>query len=299
MRLTDRQFQPRLKTLDPIHVARSAHILTSTMVHGLMSISCPTPSNVRPQFIRVDRTTQFHVLDNDWLQGALANVWNNIRHHIPVALQHPAHHGLVWSAATALPTSRATSDGGLVGLYLTIRRVFYRLLWPCTCGVPGHAPSRLVGDVQPALQFLSGNSVSGSREQKHRVEPLVKWQVRALHWRPDGRVKAMTAVLVHIPALFSQTIELGKHTALRAVQFSSTVTLNHDALQTRLIVKKLFLYLIERCDRGLLSPVCGYVKVVIACLNVISYVEITPCDPPISRCNWKMHLCAGISCKNG
>ena len=120
-----------------------------------------------------------------------------------------------------------------------------------------HAPSRGIGHVKLALQFLRGDAVARCGEQEYGVEPLVKRQMRAVHECACARINVVFAVLAEIRAITCQAVELPMRPALRAVNLGAAVTLHHYVVKARLVIGKLLLKIVESRHYFLLSPAYG------------------------------------------
>src|SRR5205807_10379355 len=78
-----------------------------------------------------------------------------------------------------------------------------------------HAPRRLIVHTKLPLQFLRRNTVPRSREQIHRIEPLLQWRMRIIERRSNHRMNVVAA-LAGVSGHLRQLMELANHTASRA-----------------------------------------------------------------------------------
>ena len=216
------------------------------MVHRLMLKPGLRQPAVGLQFVGMDRATFFDVLFDDRLKSFLAHVRNDLRHYVAVTFQHSKHDRLVWSDTPAFAASSASTDIGFISFDIAVQRQLTVHIGHVLTNFVCHAPRRLIGHAQLALQLLRRHAMTRSREQVHRVEPFVERRPRPLHERANGRVQLMFTVLADIGSFARHTVELALDTALRAVQFRTAITLGHDAPQARLIVRVLLLKFVER-----------------------------------------------------
>ena len=100
------------KTPRSRNMAIAVNILARSMVNCLMLETGLGKPIVGLQFVSVNGAACHNVFFDDWLKRFHANIRDNARHHVAAAFQHPEHHGLVRSATTSLPASRAPADVG-------------------------------------------------------------------------------------------------------------------------------------------------------------------------------------------
>ena len=136
-------------------------------------------------------------------QGAAAAVRDNLRNDLTAMFRAPdyaANESFVDLHSAAKPAD------GLVAVNVCHMLANER----------SHAPCRLVGDAELALQFLAADTVSRGGEQMDCIKPQLQRRPGLRERGANSRVQMVTAPLARIGALGLDPIPLGRALARRA-----------------------------------------------------------------------------------
>lgn len=213
------------------------NIFPHAMIHRLVRESFFIQSFVGAQLVGVNRRTLLDIRLNNRLQSFFADVRDNLRHHLAVALQHAKHNRLVASVTAAHALCPATHIS-FVALNLTAQREFAVNFRHVFADLMTDAKRALVSHAKLTLQFFGGNAMTRRGEQIHGIEPKLQRRPAVFKQCADCRVKMMAATLAGIGALGLDAMPLGFLFALRARIILAEANLK-NMVQAGFIVAKL------------------------------------------------------------
>lgn len=188
------------------------------MVHRHVIIAFTADRQIRARFVGVDDAVQLDVLFDDGEQGRAALVRDNFRHHLAAAFREADNNRLVRHAAF-----------GLIDLAADDRFVHFDMLGKAAkraiavhnrhifADFVAHAPSRLVGHADLALNFLCRHAAAGRAELEHNKEPVAKAGARPVEGGASGRVNLMATPFARIGPALGHAVELCALAALFAI----------------------------------------------------------------------------------
>ena len=240
----NRKLQARPKAFKRVDMTTIARILTRSMINRSVPVSSFGNAEVGTKLVSVNGASLLDIFFNDRLQGALANIWHNLSHNISFSFKHTEDHSFVGSTSTPFPGTLA-SDIGFVGFYFTVKRVFVIYFRHVFANFVSHAPSCFIGNSYLPLKFLSGDTVAGSGEQIHSIEPFMKRRMGTLHRGSYARIKIVLAMLADICRMTLEPVEIAKGPALRTVKSPSAITSNKHVFKTCRVIWEKLLELIK------------------------------------------------------
>ena len=169
--------------------AIKADIFVRAVVDRHVPVAAIGQAKVGAQFVGVDRAARDHIGVDHRQQGGAALVGDNLRHHVPAALNHAQHDRL----GRAEP-----ADESLVNLDMlagTANRSIAVHVAHVFADFMAHAPRRFVGHAKLALDLFRRHAVPGGREQKHDVEPVAQRRAGALKRSVGHRGNLIAAIL--------------------------------------------------------------------------------------------------------
>ena len=190
MRPIDPAFHSGPEPFDSIgRSAVEADIFVRAVVDRHMPVTTIGQAKVGAQFIGVDRAAGDHVSIDHWEQSGAALVGDNRRHHVPAALDHTQHNRLggAESADESFVDLDVLAGTANRSVAVHVAHVFADFM--------AHAPRRLVGHAELALDFLGGNPVPRGAEQKHDMEPVAQRSAGALKRSVGHRGNLIAAIL--------------------------------------------------------------------------------------------------------
>ena len=123
---------------------------------------------VAGHFVGVDHLSSGDMLLNHRHEGTGLNVGDDFDNGLAVPLHHTGHDSLS-SRSTSTFAGSVPADVSLIDFDLP--KEFEVALGHEFADLVEHAPSRLVGDSELALQLFSGNARAGGGHEEHGVEP--------------------------------------------------------------------------------------------------------------------------------
>ena len=226
----------RPEILNAVDMRVAPDVFARTVVYAFVFVALLGQSVVRAQFVSVNGRTGHDVFLNDRAQGFARIAWHHLRHHLPVALQHSKHDGLVADVVPALAV-RLAADVGFIGFDFTEQRPLTVNGFHVLANQVRHAPSGFVGNAKLPLQFLRGNTVARRGEKVDRVEPELQRSAAVLKRSSDSRMEMMAAPLAGVGALGLKPEPPGLAAALRA-DVALTKADVEQMPQTRLVIRK-------------------------------------------------------------
>lgn len=190
-------------------------IFLRSVIHSLVRVSFFVQSFVGAKFVRVNRRTLLDIRLNNRLQSFLADIRDNFRHHLPVALQHPKHNGFV-ASVTASHSLCPSADIRFITLNLAGQRKFAVNFRHVLTDLMADAKRAFVGHAKLPLQFFTRNAMTRRGEQIHGIEPKLQRRPAVFKQCADSGMKMMSATLAGIGALRFDAMPLGFFFALRA-----------------------------------------------------------------------------------
>jgi hypothetical protein len=211
----DASLQMLPKVFQSVDVRIVQNIFLRSMIHRLVCESFFVQSLIGAQFVRVNRRTLLNICFNNRMQSFLANIWDNFRHHLSVALQHSKNNRLVASVA-ASHSPCPSADIRFITLNLAGQRKFavhFRHVLP---DLMTNAKRAFVSHAKLTLQFFARNAMPRSGEQIHGIKPKLQRCPAVFKQCADCGMKMMAAMLARIGALRFDAMPLGFLFALRA-----------------------------------------------------------------------------------
>ena len=169
--------------------ALEADIFVGRVIDRHVTMPARVKAKVGAQFVGMDSAAGNDIRVNDRNQCRLPLVRHNLRHYVPAAFNHAQHNRLGGAEAADesfvdLDVLAGTANGSVA---VHTAHVFADFM--------AHAPRRLVGHAELALDFLCGNPVPRGAKQKHDVEPVAQWSAGALKRSVGHRGNLISAIL--------------------------------------------------------------------------------------------------------
>lgn len=134
-------------------------VFLRAVIDRLVGESFFVQSFVGAQLVSVNRGALFNIRLNNRLQSFLANIRDNFRHHLPVALQHSKHNRLVSGVAASHSFCPAT-DIGFIALNLARQRKLAVHFRHVLADLMADAKRAFIGYAKLPLQFFSRNAMA-------------------------------------------------------------------------------------------------------------------------------------------
>ena len=197
---SDASLQMFPEIFQPVDVRIVQDIFARSMIHRLVrELFFFVQSFVRAQLVCVNRRALLNICLNG-CKGFLADIRDNLCHHLAVALQHSKHNRLLLCSSGDLSLC-PSADISFVALNLGRRqRKFAVHFRHVLTDLVSNAKRALVGHAKLPLQLFTRNAMPGSGEQIHRVEPKLQGCPTVFKQCADSRVKMMSAKLARIGA---------------------------------------------------------------------------------------------------
>ena len=172
---------------------------------------------------------------------------HNFRHHVPAALKHPDHNGLVALVSRPFAFDFAADQRfvNLDNLAHAAKRIGAVERSHVFADLMAHPPRGFVGHPKLALDFLGGNAVARRAEQEHDEKPVAQAGAGAIKRRSGGRVDLMAAIFANIGAAGGYPIVMRALAAARAI-VTVAKAITHDVFKAAFLGRKLRLKLAER-----------------------------------------------------
>ena len=230
--------QLRPEALNGVDVSRATYPFVGAVVDRLMVIAKLLENAVRPPLVSADAGSGPEPFDDRRNEGLASSGRDNLGEHLAVALKDTHNHGLSLGATPreAFDLGLPAPDVGFVNLDVASKRRIAVNLSHVLADFVAHAPGRLVGHAQLALQFLRRYAMPQRGEQVHRVEPLLKRRARVLERRPHHWVKVVPAI-ASVGGHFSETMKRANLSALWAARLVSEPE-PKQVLKARIVIGK-------------------------------------------------------------
>lgn len=225
------------KVFKTVDMRCAFHIFSCAVVHGLVLVALFGQAFVGVKFIRVNRGTLNDVLLDKRLQGSAADIRNNFRYHLPVALQHPENDCLVRRAAPSL-ASAEPADIGFIGFNLAEQGKLAVNVGNVLADNVSHTPRGFVGNAKLPFQFFCGYAMTGSCVKVDCIEPKLQGCAGVLERSARGRMDMMSAPLAGIGSLGLEAEPVALAVTLWAHATLSKSDIE-DVLQARFIGREL------------------------------------------------------------
>lgn len=202
----DAAFQQSPNTLNRVRIDAVASVFTAGMVDGLMLKEKPVKVAVSTVFVGKDRRANGNVIVDSLLNNWQTRVLNVHRFGSPAAFTHTENGLLADRTATAIEFQISVfvgffaADIGFVNLDNASQFVDVRatsLAEPLE-----HKPSRLLSNAYLFAELKRRNTLSSRYEQIHRINPLVKRNVRTLEDRASANCEIQFTGITAIETAF-------------------------------------------------------------------------------------------------
>lgn len=222
------------KALNAVNMVDAVDILFLPVFHGPVLEAPFIEVPVSMEFVRGDGATLFDVVDHDGVKGVFLTVGDNLSHKVTVPLNHAKDNGLVGGspASFAVPTA---PDHGFVHFDMAREFIVAVNHGHILADFVRHAPSRFISHAKLALKFFGGNAVSGSGEQVHGIEPLLKRGMGILERGSRHGVNVVSAPLAFISGHFLDFVKLAFLPAFKAGGFIAE-SFFHQMSQTGIVI---------------------------------------------------------------
>ena len=283
----------RPEAFERIGVYDAIHPLLGGMIDAAMLISERLKRLVAHPFVGTNQAPFHHVLNDVRQQGFSARVLHHARDDVAAALYHAKHNGLLRSAsrdAMLLPALTATADIGFIDFDVAGQSTVAVHLRHVFADFVTHAPRRLVGHAQLALQFLRRYAVARRGEKIHGVKPLLKRCMRPLERRSRHRMNVMAAPRASVGGHF---LEAGKRALFAAPRTFQRLAVPdfHKVLKAGVVVRETLEKVLNcECVSHFEPPYLRnietwrtYVKGIIACHHLSTGPRAKPSENKDSR----------------
>jgi len=142
-------------------------------------------------------------------------VLHDAGNHVAAAFNHTRNDDLVVLASAILAADYCVIDLKALAVR-TAQGVVAVHIAHVVADQAGHAPSRLVGHADGALDFLGAQAVTRCAEQEHDVEPVAQARAGLFKRRPGGGIDLIAAMLALIRTARLHAVVFGLALALGA-----------------------------------------------------------------------------------
>lgn len=239
VRSTDGVLKAAPEVFNRVRMNRAAHPYFTAMIDAVQFVAFAVHVVIRNPFVRMKRGALFHVRFDDRLDRGTARALDNLRHYIPVALQHPEHGSFLGATPRLAGTLNAglSTDVGFVGLRVARQPIVAIGRGYVLADLMAHAPSRLVRHAKLALEFLGRDAMPRSCEEVHGVKPLLERRMGRLKGRSDHRMNMMPTPGALVGGQLGNARKLAVLAALGTVQFQPEPEV-YQAVEAGVIVGK-------------------------------------------------------------
>ena len=221
MRAVDPALERRPKAFKAVHGrAAGADVFARAVVDRHVAMAAQPKAAVALEFVGMDLPAGKDVRVDRGLERGSANVFDNLRNHVAVALHYAENDRLTRCAPPALAALADAADIGFVNFNdgaETANRKAAVNNGHILADFVAHPPSRFVGHADLALDFLGGDPVPRSAELEHDKEPIAQACASAVERGSGGRIDLCAAMLASVGAAGFDAVELGTLPALFAV----------------------------------------------------------------------------------
>ena len=246
MRSVDPALELRPKAFKAVHrCAACADIFARPVVDRHVTMAAQSKPVVALEFVGMDLSAGKDVRIDRRLERGSADIFDNLRNHVAVALHHAENDRLTWGTAPAFASLADPADIGFVNLHYrpeTAYRIAAVNSGHILADFMAHAPSGFVGNAELALDFLGREAVTARREQEHDEEPVAQRRARALKRRSSHRRNLMAAILTRIDLACPHPVKVSVPTALGAVVAVAKANA-HQVIEAGVLIRELSLKL--------------------------------------------------------
>lgn len=221
-------------------------IFTGLVVHFDVAIARAVNILVAAKFIGVYRGSRQYLVKNERLHIGFTAAGDDPRNQFAAPLNHTDHSGLVALVTAALAGNRA-ADVGFINfnsLAKAAKRIVAIQRSHILADFVAHAPCRLVGHADLALDFLGSNPVARGAEQKDYIEPIAQRRPRPVHRSVSRWKDLMAAKVASVGAPIGYRVELRFASAFFAFMRQSVARF-HKMFETGFLGRKTVLKLAE------------------------------------------------------
>lgn len=222
-------------------------VLTAIVVYLEVAVARLVNVFVAAHFVRADRCAGQNLAQDQSVHRGLVAAGHDLSDQLAAALQHPDNNRLIPHISVALAADRA-ADNCFVDFNEgtgTAKRIVAVKQAHIFADLVTHAPCRLVGHTNLALDFLSCNAVPRRAELKHDKEPVAKACAGPVEWRPGCRIDLMPAILANISPSGRHPIIMRAFSAACAI-VTFAVAGAHKVVEAAFLCRKAVLKLAER-----------------------------------------------------
>jgi len=197
-------------------------------------------------FTGVDHGSRQYLVKDKGLHILFAPPCDNASDQFTAPLQHSYHSRLIALVTTALARNRA-ADVGFINFNRfakATKRVIAIQRSHIFADFMTHAPRRLVGNADLALNLFGGDTIAGSAEQKDDIEPIAQRRPRSVERRIGCGKDLMAAIFTAVTAARCYPVKMGVLSAFAAVM-AITKTGAHKMLKATVFCWKTVLELAD------------------------------------------------------